>query len=88
MEDDLQVITRIDLQDMPAPHERDGNSVRRDLLNFLDFGWECAEIDMTRYKSVRSGKEAYFTSAVRAGLDGQISVVRRGKRVFLVRKDG
>ena len=80
------MITRISLTEIPDPYERDGNSIRRDLRDFLDFGWECAEVNVERYRYTRSGKEAYWTAIVRAGLDDRIAVVVRGKRVFLVRK--
>lgn len=80
------MITKIALEDIPCPYEREGNSVRRDVKNFLDFGYEAAEIDLTRYKSVRSAREGYFSAVVKMDLEDQIAVVRRGKRMFLVRK--
>lgn len=82
------MIQQIALESIPGIHTRNGEPtpVQKDLLNFLDFGYAAAEVDVSGYCNLNSARTTYITAAVRARVDKQISIVSRSGRLFLVRR--
>lgn len=59
--------------------------VMDELELFYRSGHEAAEVDVSRFKSVRNAHSAYITAAKKMGLP--INVITRCGRMFLVRMD-
>lgn len=55
---------------------------------FVESGLKCAEVkDFRSYKDVKSCAMSLGNALIRADADNTVSVVRRGEKIFLVRKD-
>lgn len=58
-----------------------------DIRAFLKGGFENCEVDASPYANAYNCKNAYASTASRAGLSRKVSVISRKGRVFLIRKE-
>ncbi len=62
------------------------NEVTKDVLDFYKSEWEAAEVNIGKYKNLKSATQAY-RSAIDNAKVGVQAVTREG-RLFLIRKAG
>lgn len=81
------MISKIEKRDLPDnPNERRPH-VTEDIYNFLESGWDCAEISADGYKDIASAYCSYNNMTRRLGLREEIKVTLRNGRAFMIRVD-
>lgn len=78
------MIERIDPKAVPGRVTTYNNMIEADIREFMESGWDVAEVKTEKYKTVTSSANAYRTAVKRMCAD--CIVTARSGRLFLMRK--
>lgn len=78
------MIERIDPREVPGRATTYNNMIEADIREFMESGWDVAEVKTEKYKTIYSASSAYRITAKRMG--AECIVTARSGRLFLMRK--
>lgn len=81
------MISKIEKRDLPGNPKRRRSHVTEDICNFLDSGWDCAEISADGYKDILSAYASYSNIVNKFRLQKEIKVSLHNGRAFLIRAE-
>lgn len=81
------MISKIEKRDLPDNPNKRRPHVTEDIHNFLESGWDCAEISAVGYQDVFSAYCSYSNMIRKLGLRKEIKVTLRSNRAFMIRAE-